>query len=119
MNASIIANLYSVRKNSMGIIAASDSRKLTPTLEKVWNELSFLNDNTEGGFFKLRQVLDKQTEKRASHYKVVKGQKIESGWMSQIVGIVADSPNKIRGYRTDLLIFEESGSWPSLKKAFI
>ena len=119
MNASIIANLYSTRKASMGIIAASDSRKLTPTLEKVWSELSFLNDNTDGGFFKLRQVLDKQTEKRSSHYKVVNGQKIEDGWMSQIVGIVADSPNKIRGYRTDMLIFEEAGSWPGLKKAFI
>jgi len=39
--------------------------------------------------------------------------------MSQIVGIVADSPSKIRGYRTDMLIFEEAGSWPGLKKAFI
>ena len=35
MNASIIANLYSVRRESMGIIAAYDSRKLSPTLEKV------------------------------------------------------------------------------------
>ena len=119
MNASIIANLYSTRRESMGIIAANDNRKLTPTLEKVWNELSFLNDNTDGGFFKLSQVLNKQTVKRASHYKKVNGQKVEDGWMSQIVGIVADSPNKIRGYRTDLLIFEEAGSWPSLKKAFI
>ena len=119
MNASIIANLYSVRRESMGIIAAYDSRKLSPTLEKVWGELSFLNDNTDGGFFKLRQVLDKQDVKRSSHYKIVNGQKVEDGWMSQIVGIVADSPNKIRGYRTDMLVFEEAGSWPNLKKAFI
>lgn len=119
MNASIIANLYSVRRESMGIIAAYDSRKLSPTLEKVWGELSFLNDSTDGGFFKLRQVLDKQDVKRSSHYKIVNGQKVEDGWMSQIVGIVADSPNKIRGYRTDMLIFEEAGSWPNLKKAFI
>ena len=119
MNASIIANLYSVRRQSMGIIAAYDSRKLSPTLEKVWGELSFLNDNTDGGFFKLRQVLDKQDVKRSSHYKIVNGQKVEDGWMSQIVGIVADSPNKIRGYRTDMLVFEEAGSWPNLKKAFI
>ena len=119
MNASLAACQYSVRKNSMAIIAASDSRKLTPTLEKIWGELSFLNDSTEGGFFKLSQVLNKQDSKRASHYKVINGQKIEAGFMSQITGIVADNPNKIRGYRTDLLIFEEAGSWPGLKKAVI
>jgi hypothetical protein len=39
--------------------------------------------------------------------------------MSQIQGIVADKPNKIRGDRTDLLIYEELGSWPNSIKAFI
>ena len=39
--------------------------------------------------------------------------------MSQITGIVADKPNKIRGDRTDLLIYEEGGSWPNSTKAFI
>lgn len=119
MNAAIVANLYSVRRQSMSIIAANDAKKLTPTLEKVWQELSFLNDNTDGGFFKLRQVLDKSTNKRASHYKMLNGQKVEDGWRSEILGIIADKPNKIRGYRTDLLIFEEGGSWPDSKRAFI
>jgi hypothetical protein len=32
---------------------------------------------------------------------------------------VADRPNKIRGDRTDLLIYEEGGSWPNSTKAFI
>jgi hypothetical protein len=32
---------------------------------------------------------------------------------------VADKPNKIRGDRTDLLIYEEGGSWPNSTKAFI
>lgn len=39
--------------------------------------------------------------------------------MSEIMGIVADKPNKIRGDRTDILIMEEFGSWPNSKKAFI
>jgi len=50
---------------------------------------------------------------------MINGQKIESGWMSQIIGIIADKPSKIRGYRTDALIYDEAGSWPNLKKAFI
>ena len=41
-------------------------------------------------FFKLRQIQDTVMAKRASHYKVVNGQKIEEGWMSEITGIVAD-----------------------------
>ena len=55
---------------------------------------------------------------KASAYKIVNGQKIETGWMSQIQGIVADRPGKIRGDRTDLLLYEEAGSWPNLTKAF-
>ena len=55
----------------------------------------------------------------ASHYKIVNGQKVETGWMSQITGIVADKPHKIRGDRTDLLVYEEAGSWEGLIKAFI
>lgn len=50
---------------------------------------------------------------------MINGQKIESGWMSSINGIVADKPNKIRGDRADLLIYEESGSWPNSIKAFL
>lgn len=50
---------------------------------------------------------------------MVEGQKVESGWMSQIIGITADKPSKIRGYRSDLLVMEEAGSWPGLTKAYI
>lgn len=39
--------------------------------------------------------------------------------MSQIIGITADKPSKIRGYRSDLLIMEEAGSWPQSTKAYI
>jgi hypothetical protein len=39
--------------------------------------------------------------------------------MSQIEGILADKPNKIRGDRTDLLVYEELGSWPNSIKAFL
>ena len=48
-------------------------------------------------------------DKKASVLKLKDGQKIEDGWMSEITGIIADKPGKIRGDRTDLLIYEESG----------
>lgn len=39
--------------------------------------------------------------------------------MSMIEGIVADKDSKIRGDRVDLLIFEEAGSNPNLRKSYI
>lgn len=119
IDAALSANMYNCRPNTVTVISAQLDNYVTKTLEKVWKALSFLNDYTDGGFFKLRQVVDTATSKKASHYKVVNGQKIEAGWMSMITGIVADKPNKIRGDRTDLLIYEELGSWPNSTKAFI
>lgn len=119
LNAAITANFYSTCKNSTGIVVASEEKKLTPTLNKLWEELSFLNYHTDGGFFKLRQVVDKALHKKASRYEVINGQKAEVGFGSQLIGIVADSPDKVRGYRCGLLVFEEAGSFPNLQKSVI
>ena len=68
--------------------------------------MNYLNDETEGGFKKVRQKHNTAMFKRAS----VEQNKVEKGWMSQISGVIADKPNKIRGDRTDMLFYEESGS---------
>lgn len=117
--AAILANSYNSIRNTVNLVTAFNSDHLNNTLSKAWNCLSFLNDYTDGGFFKLRQVVDKTDHKRASIYKMIDGQKVESGWMSQIIGITADKPSKIRGYRSDLLIMEEAGSWVGSTKAYI
>lgn len=119
MNASITANFYSTSRNSTGIIVAAEEKKLTPTLNKLWEELSFLNYSTDGGFFKLRQVHDKAYYKKASRYEILNGQKVEVGFGSQLIGIIADTPDKVRGYRCGLLVFEEAGSFPNLTRAVI
>lgn len=49
---------------------------------------------------------------------MINGQKVEVGWMSQIQGMVVDSPGKLRGDRTDILMFEEAGLWPNFNKAY-
>ena len=117
--SAIAANSYNATRNTVNLITAFNSEHLTNTLSKIWNCLSFLNDYTDGGFFKLRQVIDKADHKKASVLKMVDGQKVESGWMSEIIGIVADKPNKIRGYRADLLVFEEAGSFRGLARAYV
>jgi hypothetical protein len=39
--------------------------------------------------------------------------------MSEIEGVVADTDAKIRGDRVDLLVYEEAGSNPVLRKSYI
>lgn len=115
----LCTNIYSCYKNSVVIVTAFAKNQLDKTLEKVEANLEFLNDKTEGGFRKLRQVADSAYLKRASYYKIVDGQKIETGPMSQIEGIVADKPSKVRGDRAELVVYEEGGSNPVLSTSFI
>lgn len=115
IGANIVVNTYNCRPGTTSVITANIDNYMTKTLSKCWSQLDYLNRETDGGFKKLRQAHNSTTWKRAS---VLKG-KDETGWMSEIVGIVADVPNKIRGDRTDLLVYEEAGSWKTFKKAFI
>ena len=55
----------------------------------------------------LRQKIDNMLRKRAS---MITAQGDEIGPMAEIEGIVADNPSKVRGDRTERLIFEEAGS---------
>ena len=119
MNASLAANMYTCRDNSNTVIAANLAKYVEDTLSKVWNALSFLNDSTGGGFSQLAQVINNSMQRKASYIEMRNGMKIESGSLSIIKGIVADQPNKIRGDRCDLLLYEEGGSWLNSTKAFI
>ena len=58
---------------------------------------------------RVRQKIDNIKQKRAS--KVDK-EGVESGRFSEIEGIIADNPKKVRGDRCDRLLFEEFGSNP-------
>lgn len=120
INASICACIYNCYRESKCMITTSLKNYLEKSLDKVWSALDFGNEHTNGGFAKLRQVKNTATLKRASTIvKDSNGIQSETGWKSQIEGIVADSDSKIRGDRIDLLIYEEAGSNPVLRKSYI
>ena len=119
INAAICNQIYNCFPNSVCMLTANMQNYIDKSLDKIWGGMTFANDNTDGGFFKLRQVLDKQMAKKASYYKMVNGQKVEDGWGSLIEAIVADNDRKIRGDRVDLLIYEEAGSNPVLRQSYI
>lgn len=119
MNASIFDCFFNCFKNSICLLTAFDGNYVTKTLDKIWNGISFTDDNTQGGMLKLRQVVNTATKKRSTYYKVVNGQKIETGFGSQIEGIIVDKDRKMRGDRVQMLFLEEAGSNPILETSFI
>lgn len=72
--------------------------------------------NTDGGMKRSRQKVDNVRQKRAS---LVDKEGTEFGWQSEIEGIVADNPRKVRGDRCERLILEEAGSNPNLVKSWV
>ena len=119
INASMAACMFTIIRQSMSIIACHDQKKVGDTLKKVWHAMAFLDNETGGGMHKNKQLKNTDTEKQAGEYIQQNGNKIPSGWQATVRGINADDPQKIRGDRADLLIYDEAGSWPDLKKAVI
>ena len=117
--ASILDCTYSCYANSNSVICAYLQSYVEQTMDKVTVGLDFLNEHTDGGFFKARQVENNALEKKASYYIMIDGQKVEKGFMSKISGKVADNSRKVRGDRTNVLVHEEAGSNPILEESII
>ncbi len=82
-------------------------------LQKVWNNLEYLNSETETGMQRIRQKIDTIWHKKASK---VDDRKVEvsTSHKAEILGKVVDKPRKLRGGRYERIFFEESGSDPIL-----
>ena len=91
------------------VYTAHSETYVDAVLDKCWYQLNWLNNNTDGGMKRVRQKIDNIKQKRAS--KLDK-EGVESGRFSEIEGIPADNPRKVRGDRCDRLMFEEFGSNP-------
>lgn len=107
---------YLSKPNKTMFFTAYSQDKLTGVLNKAWEQLDWLNLNTNNGFKKLRQVKNTAFHKKAS--KLTRD-RTEYGWMSQIIGVIADNPSKVRGYRSHRLFFEEFGSNPTSKTSWV
>ena len=120
INASICACIYNCFSESRCMISTQAKNYLDKSLDKVWGALDFANEHTDGGLAKLTQGKNTQYLKRASVKTTDQnGIETETGWMSEIEGVVADTDAKIRGDRVDLLVYEEAGSNPVLRKSYI
>lgn len=113
--ASMGARLYTIKKQSTCIYTAQAEGQLMPTLSKCWDQMTFLDTQTNGGMRHLRMVKNTDVWKRAS---IKQKDGVEVGFKSEIKGIICDNPRKLRGYRVERIFFEESGSNTFLVKTF-
>ena len=114
--ASNCVHAYTFHKGSINIVTAFLDDYVSKTLSKCWVQLTFLNTETDGVFRHVRMKIDTEDHKRASK---VDRDKNESGWMSEIVGMLHDKPRKLRGDRVYSLYYEESGSDAMLETSYV
>ena len=80
-------------------------------LTKTWDMMSHIETHTPWG--KRKSKVDTQMHKRASYLKLNKGVQTELGFGSEIIGVTFKSnPDKGRGKRGKLIIWEEFGKFP-------
>ena len=87
-------------------------------LTKAWNYLDFIDNNT--AWSKKRQAVNTTMHKRASMLVTDEyGNKTEVGYKSEILGVsIKNDPDKVRGKKAKLILFEEAGKSPELGAAW-
>ncbi len=113
--ASMVERNYHLIPNSKSFVLASEEAYLIKDglLNKAQEIRNFVNEHT--GFFKHSQKHNRLMHTRASHYKG----KLEIGYKSEIVGkTLNNKPDRARGIRGKLILFEEAGEFPGLLKAW-
>lgn len=109
---------YNFIKNSKSIYTASGEPYLTAdgVLNKAWLGIDWHNEHTQDFWYKNRHFKDTMMHKKASYKD--SSTNVERGYLSQIMGVVVDNPNKMRGKAGNLIVFEEAGSYTNLLDAW-
>lgn len=85
-------------------------------LTKAWDNMDFINEHTA---WAKRRTKDTPLHRRAAYKIMIEGRAIEKGYKSEIIGVsLKDNPNRIRGKRGNLILFEEAGRFPGLLQAW-
>lgn len=118
--ASMLCRNYYCIPGSKSFAIASEMEFLTKDglISKAWEMMSFIDQHS--GLAKKRQKIDQSTHKRSSLIKRSEdGTELEIGYMSEIMAIsLKNDPQKARGKRGKLILWEESGKFPHLKTAW-
>ena len=116
---SMLVRNYMLIPGSKNFAVASEQKFLIGDglLTKAWQIMDFLDKHTEWA----KQRLVSTRMERVSGYKVTDefGKQTEQGYLSSIVGItLKNDPERIRGTRGKLVLWEEGGKFPDLLDAW-
>lgn len=117
--ASMLVRNYMLIPGSKNFAVASEQKFLIGDglLTKAWQIMDFLDQHTAWA----KQRLVSTRMERVSGYKVTDefGKQTERGYLSSIVGItLKNDPERIRGTRGKLVLWEEGGKFPYLLDAW-
>lgn len=117
--AAMLVRNYELIPGSKNFAVASEQKFLIGDglLTKAWQIMDFIDKNTAWA----KQRLTSTRMERVSGYKVTDefGKQTEQGYLSSITGItLKNDPERIRGTRGRLVLWEESGKFPSLLDAW-
>lgn len=112
---SMMTRNYFLIPNSKSYAIADQTEYLTKDgiITKAFEMMSFIDENT--AWSKRRDFKNTDMHRRAS-FKITKnGVPKESGFLSEIIGVTfKNDPNRARGKRGKLILWEEAGKFPGL-----
>ncbi len=116
---SMLVRNYMLIPGSKNFAIASEQKFLIGDglLTKAWQIMDFLDKHTAWA----KQRLVSTRMERASGYKITDefGKQTEQGYLSSITGItLKNDPERVRGTRAKLVLWEEGGKFPSLLDAW-
>ncbi len=117
--ASMLVRNYSLIKGSKNFAVASEQKFLIGDglLTKAWEIMDFIDKNTE--WAKRRLVSTRMERESGFKIKDEFGRETEQGYKSDISGItLKNDPERVRGIRGRLVLFEEGGKFPNLETAW-
>lgn len=117
--ASMLVRNYELIPGSKNFAVASEQKFLVGDgiLTKAWQIMDFVDKNTAWS----KQRLTATRMERVSGFKVKDefGKETEQGYLSAITGItLKNDPERLRGTRGKLVLFEEGGKFPGLETAW-
>lgn len=117
--SSMLVRNYALVKESKNFAIASEQKFLIGDglLTKAWEIMDFIDKHTEWA----KRRLTATRMERVSGFKVKDdlGRETEQGYKSAITGMtLKNDPERVRGIRGKLVLFEESGKFPNLETAW-
>ena len=117
--ASMLVRNYELVPGSKNFAVASEQKFLVGDgiLTKAWQIMDFIDKHTAWS----KQRLTSTRMERVSGFKVTDefGKQTEQGYLSAITGVtLKNDPERLRGTRGKLVLFEEGGKFPGLETAW-